>query len=138
MDASKQFLKDEKITTYISFKETPVHTVTLISDELDSMKDKQGKTTKGIRYTVKEDGQKKEFFTGSPALISKLSGKKPGDIVTIEMKSKKTADGNFISVFEVRNPDLNEELEEEAAQVDADERKDSKREEVITDGDIPF
>jgi hypothetical protein len=101
MDNSKKFLGNSDFVPFISFKENNTHTVKLIDDKESSMKDQNtGDMKKGMKYLVEEGGAKKSFFTGSLALISKLSEYKKGDVVTIKMVSKKGANG-FVSSYEV-------------------------------------
>lgn len=88
MQNSKVYLKERNLYPRISFKDKKPHTIELVNDKADSMKDERGAVKEGIKYLVKEDGELKTFFTASPSLISFLSTCEPGDIVSIEMKAK--------------------------------------------------
>ena len=102
MQASKEFLKNNNIRSRISFKDGEPRTVTLIKDEPDSFFDEvTKKTVNGVRYSVKEKGEEKTFFTGSIGLIQKLSEFSAGDEVVIQMKRKKGENG-YISYFEAK------------------------------------
>lgn len=115
MQSSKDFLKNKGIMTRISFKESPVHTVKLLSDSIESIKDEKGEEVEGVKYLVEENGEKKSFFTSSVGLMQRLAEYKEGSTVTIEMKSKKK-DGKWISYFEVYSDE-----EKELSEKDVDE-----------------
>lgn len=100
MDASKQFLKNNDIISFISFKATPKHTFKLLGDEITEMHT-EDKIVKGVRYTVEESGERKSFFTGSSTLIARLSEFAIGIVVTVEMKKRKGDDGVWKSYFEI-------------------------------------
>lgn len=100
MQESKEYLKDNNIVPRISFKKDPKHQLKLISDKKDSIQDENGLVVEGMKYEVEENGEKKTFFTTSVGLIQELSQRNEGDVVVIEMKSKKGNNG-FITYFEV-------------------------------------
>ena len=105
MQASKEYMKTNQIVPYISFKDGSAHTVTLIKDKVDTIKDNQnGGMVEGVKYLVEENGEKKSFFTSSVGLIQKLSEYNEGDTVTIKMVSKKV-NGEFRSSFLVKKGD---------------------------------
>ncbi len=92
MEASKQFLKDNNISQFISFQDGLPHTVKLMKDKVDSMPDRFGENggkIQGMKYLVQEGGEQKTFFTTSIGLISKLAEFESGSVVTIQMKKKK-------------------------------------------------
>src|SRR3990167_5712359 len=100
MDASKTFLKTNKIIPFLSFKKEPKHTFKLLKDKVDTMTVKQSGTVKnGVSYLVEKDGQAYKFFTSSIGLIQNLSEFGPGDEVTVEMKSRKAEDGTWRSYY---------------------------------------
>ena len=101
MDASKQYLKENQILSRVSFKETPTHTFTLQKDKLETITGTDGKEKAGVQYLVKEDGEFKTWFTGSPSVIQKIAEYQSGDTVKVTMKSVKGNQGQFISVFDV-------------------------------------
>lgn len=119
MNASKDFMKENGIFPKISFKDRQVHTVKLLRDKKEKITDNNGKEIEGIKYLVEEDGEQKTIFTSSTSLISQLSQRVEGDIVSIEMKSRKGDDGQYKSYFEVsggniqRDGDNNQNLEDE-------------------------
>jgi len=100
MQSSKDYLKESGYLPRISFKETSKATVKLLSDEQKTINAGTPEEIKGMSYKVEQDGEEKEIFTSSIGLISKLSECEKGDVVNIEMKSKKQ-NGKFISYFEV-------------------------------------
>lgn len=110
MEASKEFLKDKNILGRISFKESPVHTVVLEKDKIDTITGTDGNEVTGVQYLVKEDGEVKTFFTSSVSLVQKLSEYKAGDMVRITMKSVKGTDG-FRTAYEVAPVDTGDDLE---------------------------
>lgn len=113
MKASKEYMKTNQIVPYISFKDGGAHTVTLIKDKVDSIKDgNTGGTVEGVKFLVEENGEKKSFFTSSVGLIQKLSEFDEGAIVTIKMVSKKV-NGEFRSSFLVKKGDGSESSEED-------------------------
>ena len=99
MQYSKEFLKTHQILPRISFKDRQPHTVKLVKDKLETVNSDKGPKD-GVRYLVEENGEPKSFLTCSPNLISTLSSFEPGDIVTIQLQSKKS-NGTLISVFKV-------------------------------------
>ena len=140
MDASKQFLKDNDIVPFISFKAIPKHTFKLLGDEIAEMQT-EGKTVKGVRYAVEENGEKKSFFTGSSTLIARLSEFPIGTVVTVEMKKRKGDDGIWKSYFEISSGGESKKTidsvkdETPTIQVGGDEEED---EEEIKPEDLPF
>ncbi len=136
MDASKQFLKDNDITARISFKGTGPHTITLAKDKADTLIGTDGKEVNGVQYLVKEDGEPKTFFTSSIPLVQKLAEYKPGDTVTVEMKSVKGTDGGFKSTFVVSG--AKEDDTPEFSKKEKEEKKSDTPEEEIDIEDIPF
>lgn len=101
MQQSKDYLTNHKIRPFISFKDGKAHTVRLLKDKIDTLKDNQGVVKEGVKYLVVEGDTEKTFFTGSIALISKLAEYEEGDEVTIELKSRKAENGEWRSYFEV-------------------------------------
>lgn len=101
MENTKQYLKDRDILPRISFKDKQPHTVELVKDKIDTITDQQGNQKEGIKFLVKEDGVIKSFFTTSVGLLQQLSDKKKGDVVTVEMKSKKDDSGEYKSYYTV-------------------------------------
>jgi len=102
MNASEQFLKDNKIVPFISFKDGQSHRIRIYKDKLDTITDKNGVLIDGVSYLVMEGGTAKKFFTKSISLISKLAsfvGKETD--VLIQMKSVKDA-GGYKSVYDVK------------------------------------
>lgn len=107
MKASKEYMKKNNISAYISFKDGQAHTFKLIDDKEDSIKDtRSGVDVVGVRYLVEENGEKKSFFTSSSALISKLAEFEPGTIVTARLTST-NAGGQYKSVYEVVEGEVN-------------------------------
>lgn len=101
MQASKEYMKTNQIVPFISFKDGSAHTVKLIKDKVDSIKDgNNGGMVQGVKFLVEENGEVKSFFTSSIGLIQKLAEFNEGDIVTIKMVSKKV-NGEFRSSFVV-------------------------------------
>lgn len=112
MKASKEYMKNNQIVPYISFKDGGQHTVILIKDKVDTIKDgNTGGVVEGVKFLVEENGEKKSFFTSSIGLIQKLSEYQEGDTVTIKMVSKKV-NGEFRSSFLVKSGDGSEKAEE--------------------------
>jgi len=105
MESAKDFLKDKNILSFISFKDKSPHTVELVKDKVDTIRNQQGEELQGVKFLVKENGENKSFFTTSISLLQKLADKSPGDVVTIEMKSRKGDDGQFRSYYEVSSPE---------------------------------
>lgn len=103
MQASKEFLKKQNITQFISFKEIPRHTVKLISEKEKTLQTRDGMVS-GMSYLVEENNEQKEFFTGSISLIQKLANYNIGDTVIIEMKSFKNESGQYRSKYYVMTP----------------------------------
>ena len=95
MDASKQYLKENQILSRVSFKETPTHTFTLQKDKLETITGTDGKEKAGVQYLVKEDGEFKTWFTGSPSVIQKIAEYQSGDTVKVTMKSVKGNQGQL-------------------------------------------
>ena len=113
LNASQKFLKDHDIVSRISFKDGKPHTVRILSDEADTIV-VEGKETEGIRYTVEENGEKKEFFTGSPYLIQQIAENSLVEELIIQMKKRKRNDGSFVSYFDVQivgGKEMNEDIE---------------------------
>lgn len=103
MDASKNFLKTNKIIPFLSFKKEPKHTFKLVKDKADTMKDRESGTIKnGISYLVEKNGEQYKFFTSSIGLIQSLSEFNTNDEVIVEMKSRKAEDGSWRSFYEVK------------------------------------
>ncbi len=121
MKASEEFLKDNKIVPFISFKEKPQHIVTLKTDERESIINDKGKEVFGVTYFVEEAGEERKFFTSSISLIQKLAQYKADDEVIITMKKKKIEPneqypkGTYKSYYIVSTPEeaLDKELEGE-------------------------
>jgi len=109
MNGSKEYLKENDIMPYISFKDGQAHTVKLLSDKADKIKDKDGEEKEGMKYMVIEDGTEKSFFTSAISLIQKLADKEEGSEVVIQMKSAKGADGQWKSFYEVKSAGTEEE-----------------------------
>lgn len=105
MDAAKQYLKDNNIVPKISFKDKQAHTVELVKDKMETITDRDGKEIEGVSFLVTEDGEPKKIFTTSISLIQKLSECKKGDVVTIQMKSRKDDSGGYKSYYEVTGGD---------------------------------
>lgn len=124
MQASKEYMKTNQIVPFISFKDGSAHTVKLIKDKVDSIKDgNNGGMVQGVKFLVEENGEKKSFFTSSVGLIQKLSDFSEGDVVTIKMVSKKV-NGEFRSSFVVSagegtGEEDGEEIDEEDAPSEA-------------------
>lgn len=133
MDASKEYLKENKILSRISFKENPTHTFTLEKDKLETITGSDGQEKAGVQYLVKEDGEHKTWFTGSPSVIQKIAEYKTGDTVKVTMKSVKGNNGQFISVFEVESVESAEPVEKEINTI-----ADIPEEEEVNIEDIPF
>lgn len=108
MDAAKDFAKNYAQESgqrpFMSFGDMQPHTVKLISDERAEIDDTNnpGEKVQGVRFVVESDGMEQEFFTGSIALIQKLSVCNPGDIVTIKQVKSKNAKGAFRTSYEVK------------------------------------
>lgn len=100
MKGAKEYLKVNDIMPRISFKEKPLHVVKLLNSKQDTLPDGKGGVVSGLKVLVEEDGEKKTFFTSSAALITRLAEFEEDDVVTIELKSKKSEKG-FISVYEI-------------------------------------
>jgi hypothetical protein len=134
VDASKKYLKENKILSRISFKESPTHTFTLEKDKLETITGTDGQEKAGVQYLVQEDGEFKTWFTGSPSVIQKIAEYKSGDTVKVTMKSVKGNQGQFISVFEV---ELVEKGDGEKVEDEEDVVTDDAGNEVNIE-DIPF
>jgi hypothetical protein len=133
MNASKQFLKDEGITSKISFKDNPVHTVILLKDKLEKFTGMKGEEVTGIKYLVREDGEDKTILTTSISLVQKLSEYDSGDELKITYKSIKVG-GEFKNTYDV------ELVKKGAVKVsDKEETKEemTKEEEELVE-EIPF
>ena len=102
MQGSKEFLKTHEILPKISFKDGKAHTVKLIQDKVDKIKDADGTEVEGVKYKVVEAGEVKTIFTSSVGLIQKLSEYAENSEVVIQMKSKKGEDGKWKSYYDVR------------------------------------
>jgi len=101
MSIEQDFLKEKGIIPSISFKKSPKHTVK-IQDRKRLTINCDGEKVDGISYLVEENGENKKFFTGSPNLIAQLAEFEKDDIVTIEMKKRKTPEG-FRTFYEVKS-----------------------------------
>lgn len=115
MEESKKFLKKMGIVPFLSFKDGESHTVKLLKDKIDTLIDsKTGEEKTGIRYLVEKNGEIMSFFTTSPSLISKLSTIEPNEVINIQMKSIKTAEGfrNKYLVNKVGEKNTSEDLED--------------------------
>ena len=86
MEAAKEFMKSHGIRPRISFSDGAPHTVTLKDSKADTIPDPVKGNVEGLKVLVDEDGEEKEFFTGSIGLISKLAMCDAGSTVTIQMK----------------------------------------------------
>lgn len=100
MENSKAFLKQNNIVENISFKDGKAHTVKIIEDKLQTIKDSTGAEISGVAYKVIEGKEVKRFFTKSINLIQQLAKLPAETEVIIQMKSKKGPSG-FISYFDV-------------------------------------
>jgi len=114
MDSAKQYLKDNKIIPFLSFKNKEPHTVKLLNDKIDEIMDSEGEMVAGVTFLVEEGGQQKKFFTRSSSLISILAEYNQGDVVTIQMVATKKGDKwvnsyNVTSVISTTNKERKEE-----------------------------
>jgi len=130
MENTAKFLKDNNVVPFISFKDKKVHTVELLKDKMETITDAQGETKEGVKYLVKEGGTVKSFFTTSISLLQQLADKQKGDVVSIQLKSKKGEDGKYKSYYEVWEDLANDSSddEEEIPIIDDD----------LYEGDTPF
>ena len=102
-NAAQQFIKDNKISQFISFNDGQPHTVTLKDSSPSSIKDPRTKETlEGLSWKVTENGEDKSFFTRSTMLIQKLNSFNAGDTVTITMKKAPNENGELRTSFTVK------------------------------------
>lgn len=121
MDISKDYLKKKGITPKISFKDGKPHTVVLVKDKVETIKNQTGEDIEGIKYLVTEGGEPKFFFTSSIGLIQKLADIKEDEEVTIVMKSRKGETG-YVSYYEVtKKGDVGNEYPSGEPEIDIDE-----------------
>lgn len=102
MKNAQKYLKQKDIRARISFKDGKQHTVILRESEVDTIHS-DGEEIEGVRFVVEEEGDEKSFFTSSIKLIQELASKEEGDVVEIQMKSKKSESGNWFSTYEVKS-----------------------------------
>lgn len=122
MQNSKEYLVNHQVRPFISFKDGKSHTVRLLKDKIDTLKDNQGNVKEGVKYLVMEGDTEKTFFTGSIALISKLAEYNEGDEVTIELKSRKAEGGEWRSYFEVSQKGFVAKIDEEIPVIEDEEQ----------------
>ena len=100
MDNSKQYLKNHQIHPRISFKDGQSHTLKLLKDKPVKITTQTGEIVDGVRYLVEENEDVKTFQTASETLIQRLAEIPENEVVTIQMKRRKTEKG-YRSYFEV-------------------------------------
>jgi len=86
MENSKKYMKENGLSSRISFNDLSAHTVKVLRDKEDTIPDGKGGTVKGMKYLVEENGKQKSIFTGSVGLVAKLAEVEPNTTVTIQMK----------------------------------------------------
>jgi|GEM_PF-3660944 len=86
MENSKKYMKENGLSSRISFNDLSAHTVKVLRDKEDTIPDGKGGTVKGMKYLVEENGEQKSIFTGSVGLVAKLAEVEPNTTVTIQMK----------------------------------------------------
>jgi len=100
LSESKKFLEEHDYKPRISFKDGLAHTVVVKSEESLTINTADGEK-QGIKYTVEEDGEEREFFTSAVSLIGRLAQVNKGDKIIIQMlKTKEGAD--YKSTFSVK------------------------------------
>lgn len=100
-EEANKYLEERGVKPKISFTDKQKHRVKLLGCEKRTITDQQGKEVPGMVWNVIEDSQEKSFFTSSIGLVNQLSQYDEGDVVDIQMKSRKDEQGNFKSYYQV-------------------------------------
>jgi len=122
MSIIDDYLQEKGFLPRISFKKSPVHTVTIISKERRTIKDPNtpGEEVDGIAIKVEEEGEEREIFTSSVSLLQQLADVKDGETVTIKMIKRKT-DKGYRTSYEVTEPEIAKVKDEKIPTIEDEE-----------------